>query len=486
LNEQKNGEDLARPAFLATLRTFPRSFWMCCIIEMWERLAYYGTRVVVGIYIAQADEPGGLHFTQMQKGTIYAWWALVQSLVPMVTGGIADRYGYKKMIAFYSCVNIIAFVLMGTQRSFPAFFAACLLLGFGTGFFKPAIQGTLAQSTTPATSSVAWGLFYWIVNVGAAIGPPFAGFLRSHGWPFVFFGCAAVTSLNLLMLLTYPTVPSGSDTGRKFGRVILDTVSNIFDWKLLTVIGLFSLFWMTLYQLTDFMPNFYTDWIDSSDLVRRIPFPESWLHTDIRGTMLKQENALNLNAVLIVLFVVPMSYVVRKIRVLTSITIGVLVATLGTLVYGTSPSVYVVFAGITLFSFGEMMTGPKKSEYFASIAGPGKKALYLGYVNIPVAIGQAMGAKIVGALYGTRGEKATLALKYLAENTDYHEPVKRPEAFATLVQVLGRDAKEVNQLLWDTYRPYQVWYPFCVTGILAMVGLVLFARASKKWTTMDV
>src|SRR6185369_7655253 len=141
-----------RLPFLATVKTFPLSFWMACIIEMWERLAYYGTRVVVGIYIAQADAIGGLHFTQAQKGTIYAWWAVVQSTVPMVTGGIADRYGYKKMIAFYSCVNIVAFILMGTQRSFPAFFGACLLLGFGTGFFKPAIQGTLAQSTTPATS----------------------------------------------------------------------------------------------------------------------------------------------------------------------------------------------------------------------------------------------------------------------------------------------------------------------------------------------
>ena len=27
--------------FLETLRTFPRSFWMGCGVEMWERLAYY-------------------------------------------------------------------------------------------------------------------------------------------------------------------------------------------------------------------------------------------------------------------------------------------------------------------------------------------------------------------------------------------------------------------------------------------------------------
>jgi dipeptide/tripeptide permease len=51
-------------------------------IEMWERLAYYNLRVMAPIYIMQADNPGGLHLTAMDKGTIYAWWAAFQSLLP--------------------------------------------------------------------------------------------------------------------------------------------------------------------------------------------------------------------------------------------------------------------------------------------------------------------------------------------------------------------------------------------------------------------
>ena len=71
--------------FFATLKTFPRSFYMGCIIEMWERLAYYGVRVVMPIYIAQADEPGGLHFTQKEKGSIYAWWFIVGAGIPILS-----------------------------------------------------------------------------------------------------------------------------------------------------------------------------------------------------------------------------------------------------------------------------------------------------------------------------------------------------------------------------------------------------------------
>jgi dipeptide/tripeptide permease len=472
-------------------------------MEMWERLAYYGTRVVLPIYIAQADEPGGLHFTQAEKGTIYAWWALVASGIPMVSGGFADRYGYKRTIAIAATINIAAFCLMANMRTFPGFFAACMLLALGTALFKPGLQGTLAQSLSKGTSSVGWGLFYWLVNVGAAIGPPFAGMMHGLGWPFVFYGCAAITSLNYAMLFTYPPVSSGADTSRGPLQVAKDTFVNILDAKLLAIIAIFSGFWMMLYQLWDFMPNFYADWVDSSSFVKACPWlPQSWVHATSRGLQLKQENALNLNAVLIVLFVVPMSFLASRLRVLTAITIGFVIATAGTLVYGTSTQISALFLGIALFSLGEMLTGPKKTEYFALIAPPGKKALYLGYVNIPVAIGQALGAKITGWYYGSHGEKATLAMRYLVEHTKFgasrglwdgdvdhlasHLGIARSEAIQILSREIGQDPSALNELLWATYQPYRIWLFFAAAGVASLVGMLVFARMSRKWGHLNV
>lgn len=472
-------------------------------MEMWERLAYYGVRVVVPIYIAQADDPGGLHFSQGQKANIFFWWALVQSLVPMVSGGIADRYGYKNTIFFSVCLKVAGYLLMATQRSYAGFFFGCLVLALGTAVFKPGLQGSLAQAMDKRNSSVGWGLFYWLVNVGAAIGPPFAGYLHAKGWPWVFYGCAAIVSLNFAMLFTYREVASGADTQKPLVKVVGDTLKNLLDLRLLCIIGLFSGFWMMLYQLWDLMPNFYADWTDSTDFVARNSWlPSSWLTTDARGVQLKQENALNLNSLMVVLFVVPISALVARRRVLSTIAVGIFIATLGTLVYGTSPSLYALACGIALFSLGEMLTGPKKSEYFALIAPPGKKALYLGYVNIPIAIGQALGAQLAGFLYGTRGEKATLALRYLAEHTELGRArgswdgnvhtlerflgVTRAEAMVTLVKTLGQDARATNALLWDTYHPYQVWYPFAAIGLLSLFGVVAFGRISRRWKDLDV
>jgi hypothetical protein len=148
-----------------------------------------------------------------------------------------------------------------------------------------------------------------------------------------------------------------------------------------------------------------------------------------------------------------------------------------------------------------MLTGPKKTEYFSLIAPKGKKALYLGYVNIPVALGQALGAKLAGWQYGRNGEKAVLALKYLAEKTDHHTPgtwdgniehlaefvgVKRPAAFETLTSVLGQDPNAVNTLLWETYKPYQVWYWFSAVGFASLAGILVFSHVSKRWKDLDV
>lgn len=69
--------------------------------------------MVIPINIAQADEPGGLHFTQTEKGIIFFWWAVVQSLIPMISGGFADRYGFKKTIAFSVAIKVVGYLLLG-------------------------------------------------------------------------------------------------------------------------------------------------------------------------------------------------------------------------------------------------------------------------------------------------------------------------------------------------------------------------------------
>ena len=131
----------------------------------------------------------------------------------------------------------------------------------------------------------------------------------------------------------------------------------------------------------------------------------------------------------------------------------------------------------------------------------GKKALYLGYVNIPVGVGQAIGAYLTAYLYARWGEKAVLSQRYLAEHPDLlgrtvdwnGDPlvletatgVSREEAFSTLCTALHQDGTTVTRMLWDTYDPWVVWLPIAGIGVISVVGLFAFAKAATRWKDMD-
>lgn len=489
---------------------FPLGYWMLNVIEMWERMAYFLIRSVVAIYIMQADEVHGLHFTAMQKGIIYAWWGVFQSILPMVTGGYADRYGYKKTLAFSITLNITGYIMMAYMTSFWGFFVAVIVLATGTAFFKPSLQGSLAQSLTKDNSSVGWGIFYWIVNIGAAIAPLLASFIRSeYSWQILFLTAAGITFLNYGMLFTFKDVDSGADKTRKPLQVFWYTLKNIFEIRLISWLLIMSCFWLMMYQLWDLHPNFITDWVDSGHLAGGLHsilperFQPIFVHMTDRGLQVPQEIMLNLNAILIVALMIPVSWTVRKMRTLSAMVIGMTVATAGILVSGLTGSGYIFLFGVLFFSLGEMLTGPKKNEYLGLIAPPGKKGLYLGYVNIPVGIGLFVGSNFAGYLYGHYGDKAVLAQKYLLEHTEVGAGklamwtggvsqleqllgVARPDAMMKLQEVLGIDAVAATQLLWDTYHPQMyVWLPIAAIGFVAIIALVIFNQMAKKWSDMN-
>ena len=483
---------------------FTWGYWLLNVIEMFERLSYYLVRSVVAIYIMQADDPNGLHFTAADKGNIYALWFVFQSILPTFTGGFADRYGYKRSLFLAITGNVLGYCLMATQRSLFGFTFGVVVLATGTAFFKPALQGSLAQNLDRRSSSLGWGIFYWVVNVGAAIGPMLANFVRHEvSWPALFFTAAGVMSLNYLMLLTFKDFASGADKTTNAGQVLVRTLRTLGDWRLAAWLLIMSCFWLMMYTLWDLHPNFLTDWNDSGGTAaffRNSPlFPDSWALQTERGLQVPQEILLNLNAVLIVLLMIPVSWLVRKMKTLESMVIGMGMATIGVLVAGLTNLGSVFLLGVVGFSLGEMLTGPKKNEYLALIAPVDKKGLYLGFVNIPVGVGGLVGSKLQGYFYGNFGEKAVLAQKYLAEHApgaagwdgrlgslDAAAGVQRTEAFARLQQVTGMDAAQATTLLWNTYDPHlKVWLPFAAIGVAAIIALVFFARAARRWADMD-
>ena len=64
--------------------------------------------------------------------------------------------------------------------------------------------------------------------------------------------------------------------------------------------------------------------------------------------------------------------------------------------------------------------------------------------------------------------------------------VARTDSFKTLQEVLGKSAGETTEILWQTYKPYEIWYTFAAIGLASLVGMLIFTQRSKRWKDLDV
>jgi POT family proton-dependent oligopeptide transporter len=267
-------DDTSPPASLsAQLKDLDSRFWIVNTMEMFERLAYYGVRTVVPLYMVLAREEGGPELSHEQKGVIFAWWAGMQSVLPMFTGGYADRYGHKQTIAAAIVLKIIGYLMMAELKTYEGFFAGCMLLAAGTAIFKPGVQGTLAATLKKSSASVGWGVFYQLVNVGGFIGPVLAGVLRLMDWRYVFWSCAVIVAINFLWLPFYrdSTQDAAHDPNPPSPlQVLITSVTGLFRPRVFFFCVVFSGFWLMFNQVFDLLPNMIDDWVDSSDLIKTV------------------------------------------------------------------------------------------------------------------------------------------------------------------------------------------------------------------------
>ncbi|RKY93159.1 MAG: MFS transporter [Ignavibacteriae bacterium] len=209
------------------LREFPGAFWVANTLEIFERMAWYGFFAVSSLYITGAVGEGGLGFTDEDRGVLQGVVTFFLYLFPVVTGALADRYGFKKMLIAAFIVLIPSYYLLGQLKTFPTFFLAFMLVAIGAAMFKPVIIGTVSKTTNEKTSSMGFGIFYMMVNVGGFVGPIVAGIVRGWSWEYVFIASSGWIFINLIIVLIFfkepPTKGGGSDA-RSLKQVLLDMV----------------------------------------------------------------------------------------------------------------------------------------------------------------------------------------------------------------------------------------------------------------------
>lgn len=489
-------DEVRQLGLFAAIASLGYVFWVVGAMEMVERLAYYGVKAVATLYAKDPVSQGGLGVTMSQFGNILMTWALLQSLVPIFTGGLSDRYGYKETIFVSTVVKIAGYLTMAAFPSYWGFFAGAVLLAVGTAIFKPGIQGTLVKATRRENSSMAWGIFYQTVNIGGFIGPLVAGYMRKMEWTYVFLACAAIISLNFLLLLTYKepgkeerlaraAAERASGVRRKsLWRESLVELRKPHVW---TYLAIFSGFWFMFNALFDVLPAHIDDWVDTTDIVKTLfgaggaqsEFVKFFVVMSDDGTRILPEGMLNLNAGLIMVTCFLFAWASGKMRATNSMVLGTLLATAAMFASGASTLGWISIGAILIFSVGEMLSSPKFSEFIGNFAPSDKKAMYLGFSQIPLAIGWTLEGKIAPTLYDHFASKDRFSRELLVErgmSAADAAAIKQGEAFQRLVEFTGQSPEELTRVLYATHDVGFMWVIMGGIGIASAFGIYVYGR----------
>ncbi len=375
------------------LRRLPGTLYAAVTMELFERLAYYGMFLVLGIYLVRH-----VGIRADTYGLLISIFTAVLYFLPVFAGALADRFGYRPALAVAFATLTAGYALLGATTRFGLICVALALIAAGGSVVKPTISGTVTRTTEEgSTRPVGFGLYYMTINLGGLAGPVIAAQIRNRTeFRYVFYVSAAASAAMLLVnLLAYrePVPAAERASGKTLPQVLGEMLTVLGDARFVTLLVIFSGFWGMINVLFGFMPLYVETFTDLSALERAVN------RAIPLGHWLNPEVFVSLDAALIVLLQAAVSYLTRRWPTLRAMAVGTAVATASWLLPALSPAAAVVAAGIAVWSLGEMVCSARFFEHCGSVAPPDRVAVYLGYSFLSIFLGNLYSGAWAGFLY---------------------------------------------------------------------------------------
>jgi MFS family permease len=191
-----------------TTTPFPAAFYVANTMEIFERLAWYGMYTLLASYIMTPSTQGGLGLGNTERGLIMGVVPFFLYLFPVVSGALADRFGYRKMFLLSFALMAPSYYFLGYADNLASFMSIFMLIALGAGIFKPVVIATISRSTDNTNRGLGFGIFYMMVNIGGFLGPVFAPIIqKNYGWQWVFIFAALWISINFIPALFFYKEP---------------------------------------------------------------------------------------------------------------------------------------------------------------------------------------------------------------------------------------------------------------------------------------
>jgi len=417
---------------IGVFKSFPKNFWTVIVMEFFERGSYYGVMSVLSVYLILDINQGGLGFSKESVGVIKSVITPLLYFLPILSGAIADQFGYRKTLMFAFVVMSLGYFCTSISTSYFAVFLSLLLMVTGAGTFKPIISGTIARSTDQHNSALGFGIYYWSINLGAFLFPLLLiPYLKSIGWSYIFIMASVFTGSLLLLNLFVFKEPQRSTTPKSIIKVFKEMILVLKDYRFFLMILIYSGFWIMYFQMFDTVLWYLKEYMDMTPVNNAVNTFLSFF-VDNPKWAFDAEHVTVISGGSIIALQLIISNIVKNKKAMPTIITGVLFGTIGMGILAISTHAWIFIIGLVVFSVGEMTAHPKFISYVGLIAPDDKKALYLGYSFLYGVIGSGIGG-VLGAF-----------------------------TYVRFVTQMG--------------RPGLLWFMFSMIGVATIIGLLLYNR----------
>jgi len=418
--------------------SFPKEFWLANVMELCERAAYYGFFVVLTLFLTNI-----VGFSDKETGLIAGIFFASLYLLPPFVGAISDRIGFRNGLILAFGLLTIGYFLLGVFHSKVAVVFILAIIMVGGSFIKPLITGTVAKTTTETNRARGFSLFYWIVNLGAFGGKTFVPYIRQGmGLEYVNFFSAGMAFFALLFAVFF--FKSVETTGgNKSFKEVAQALKRIFTApRLMALTIIVAGFWIIQHQMYATMPKY---------VIRLL------------GEGAKPEWLANVNPAIVVIFVVPITQLMKRFKAVSSMLVGMVLMPLSALamassqngmggVMGLHPLTVMMIIGIAIQGLAECFISPRFLEYFSVQAPKGQEGLYLGFSHLHSFFSALAGFIMSGFLL---------------------------DAYCPDPKTLPLGITEAEKAAYYA-NAHKIWFFFLVIGFVAAVALLIFRYVTQK------
>jgi MFS family permease len=345
---------MSKNSLTADLRALPRAFWVLVAGTFVNR---FGSFVFTFLTLFLGRR--GLSLWAI--GAVMAGYGAGGLLASVSGGWFADRFGRRNTIVVGTWANAASVFALYFAATTPVLVLFTVLAGFFGGFYQPAAGALVSDVVPEHLRLAAFAVLRQAANAGFAFGTAAAGFLLSHSTFWLFAGDALTTAAyGFIALFMLPHGLRATSEQARWSEALVRLRHDGPFW------ALYAAQFLTGMIVAQFVSSYARE-------VTAREMHLGWLRPEqIFGTL------IGWNGLLILLMELPLTRFTRQFAPRRVMCLGYVLIGIGFASNSLHLGFAALFAGMTVFTIGEMISMPMISSYVAFLAPESMRGRYIG------------------------------------------------------------------------------------------------------------